>query len=298
MGTSDRQIGIVCNPAAGGGRCGQRIGRYADALRAAGDVRLYRTRGPGHARDLVATALSEGCTDVVAAGGDGTLFEVVNGLLAISASMRLGVLPLGTGNSFVRDFDLHDPDAALAAVLSGRTQPVDVLRLTHAEGVVYSINLISVGFSARAGAMTNARFKPLGSAGYVLAVLASLVRMVTPTYAVGLDGATPTPQACTLLSFCNSRYTAGDMMMAPLANPADGELDVVRIDPLGRRAFLRAFPRIFKGTHGELDTIHFDRAREVDFDMSSPVHVMIDGEVLRIELRRIDVVPAAVELLA
>ena len=289
---------LIINPAAGGGRCAERVKPYVATLEGRGiEVELAHTSGPGDATRLAREATAD---VVVAVGGDGTLFEVLNGLFPREEGVgpALAVLPLGTGNSFVRDFGIQEPEAAVRALADGRRRTCDVVRARHADGELYFINLLSVGFTARAGALTNKRFKPLGVGGYILAVLASLVKMEHPTYALSLDSGLMDTRACTLLSFSNSRFTGGDMMMAPDADPTDGLVDFVRIGPMGRRRFLAAFPKIFKGTHPEMNEIDVTRVARVDFDMHEPVDVMVDGEIIRLALQSLEVLPGAVEFVA
>ncbi len=289
---------FIVNGTAGGGRCGQRFPPYLARVKEAGvDAEAVFTTRPGDATRLARLTDAD---VVVAVGGDGTLHEVLNGLFPREngGGPALAVLPLGTGNSFVRDFDLLEPDAAIDALIADKRRSCDVIRARHRDGELHYINLLSVGFTARAGALTNRRFKPLGAGGYILAVLASLVKMRHPTFPLRLDRGFFDDRACTFLAFSNSRFTGGDMMMAPDADPSDGKVDVVRIGPMGRRRFLGAFPRIFKGTHPELEEISVTRAQRVDFELKEEVDVLVDGEVVRIALESLEVLPGAVEFVA
>lgn len=290
-------VAAIVNGTAGGGRCARRFEAVRDQLQRSFTVDVRHTTGPGHGSVLARMAVDAGAEAVIAVGGDGTLHEVVNGLLP-DPGAALAILPLGTGNSFARDFGVHEPDAAVQALLSRRTRRCDAVRLTHSEGTLYFANLLSLGFAARAGSLTNRRFKPLGAAGYIAAVLACLVRLQHDGFPHRLDDRALDAEPRTLLSFCNSRYTGGDMMMAPEAVVDDGLLDVVRIGPLGRRRFLRAFPRIFKGTHGAVPEISFDRASRVRFEGVGTCHVMLDGEVLQLEPLELEVLPGALEVVA
>ncbi|MEQ1505349.1 MAG: diacylglycerol kinase family protein, partial [Myxococcota bacterium] len=260
-------------------------------------VVIRTTTGPGHATALAREAKEAGAAQVVACGGDGTVFEVVNGLLPGPGPV-LGILPVGTGNSFVRDLGLADERAAVAAIRAGTTRQIDAMRIVHADGELFSVNLLSLGFSADAGAMTNRRFKPLGAAGYVAAVLASLVRLRHHAFPYAIDDGLFDARPGLLLSVCNSRYTGGAMMMAPFADPTDGQLDVVRIGSMRRRRFLMAFPMIFQGTHLELPEVRSTRGRSVAFADVGPVPVMIDGEVRTLALRSVAVVRRALEVSA
>lgn len=287
---------LILNPAAGGGRAGKAADSAVKRLGAMGfDVELLVTESPGHATEL---ARETDAALVIAAGGDGTTFEVINGLAGRANPPTLGILPLGTGNSFLRDFDITCTDDAFAALSRKKSQPIDLVRIEHDDGQLHFVNLLSVGFTADAGHVTNQRYKALGVAGYVVATLQCLVTLSWPRFPYAMDGGELDSRDCTLLSFSNSQFTGGTMQMAPGADPSDGELDVIHIQPLGRRQFLAAFPKIFQGTHTQLDPIEHHRAKTVDFDLAEPADCMIDGEVLTLKLQRLVVEPAALELMA
>lgn len=291
---------FIINGAAGGGVCGRRAPEVIASLRDGfGPLREAWTSGPGDATRIAREAYSEGVRTFVAVGGDGTAFEIVNGLFPLADAddrPTLGFLPLGTGNSFVRDFGVTDADSALEALLSGRTRAVDVIRADHADGTFHYINLCSLGFSAEAGDLTNRRFKRLGAAGYIAAVLVTLARLKHPVFPVRLDGTDWDRRPAALLSFSNSRYTAGTMQMAPGADATDGRVDIIRVGELGRPRFLATFPRIFAGTHTSARDIEHALASVVELDLDEPVACMVDGEVLDARLQTLTVLPGALEV--
>jgi len=138
----------VVNPAAGGGRCRKLVGPALDRLRAGGiSLKMVETSAPGQAISLVRDAYVQGYRKFIAVGGDGTSYEVVNGLFPSETGepATLGFLPLGTGNSFLRDFSDRGVEFAIEALLARRSSPCDVLRLTHRTGVLHYINLLSMG---------------------------------------------------------------------------------------------------------------------------------------------------------
>lgn len=294
----------IVNPAAGGGRCNALADGALQRLRAAGlEIEVERTERPGQASDLVARAYAKGERDFVAAGGDGTSFEVLNGLMGAHANAagsagrpRLGFLPLGTGNSFLRDFTDRGVDYALEALLDGRRRPCDVVRLTHDGGATYFMNLMSIGFVADVGAEANRRFKRFGDAGYALAVASRLAGLQPMVVRMRLDGDRWIEQATTFVSLNNSRFTGGKMMMAPYADTGDGLLDVVVAQPLSRLQLLAAFPRIFSGTHVHLRSVTSARARVVEFDLPGPTDLMIDGEVVRHSPQRVEVLSGLLDV--
>jgi len=294
----------IVNPAAGGGRCGKLARDALFHLREQG-MRLatYETKAPGDASLIVRDAHGAGHRRFISVGGDGTHYEVVNGLFPRTepdgGEPVLGMIPLGTGNSFLRDFGVTDVRRALMALEQGNQRPVDVVRATYAGGELHYINLLSVGFTAVAGALTNRHFKPFGPLGYIFAVLLGVARLGHPRFPVTLDGAPDRDgRPCTFISFSNSRYTGGTMMMAPEADATDGWLDVVRMGPLARSELVRAFPRIFKGTHREMEQYEGARAKQVELSLDGPVDVMVDGEVLNVELQRLEVLPGALQVVA
>jgi len=292
----------IINPAAGGGRCGKLAAATLERLRSQGvAVDALETRQPGDAIRLAREGYDRGFRRFLAAGGDGTSYGIVNGLFPRdngSERVSLGFLPLGTGNSFLRDFTMSGLEHAIAAIISGRARPCDVIRLNHRDGTLHYINLMSVGFTAEAGELTNRRFKPLGEAGYLAATLLCWLRLHFPVFPMSLDGATELDRRpCTYLTFSNSRFTGGKLMIAPFAHTDDGLIEVTRVGPIGRWDFALTFPKIFSGSHMQHPLISRAAARRVDFRMSAAVDVMIDGEIVRCQPERLDVLPAALDVM-
>jgi len=291
-------VGVILNEAAGGGRCGRAAPPVLEALARDHELVVRRTEGPGHGTALAGELVGQ-VDVVVSVGGDGTLYEVVNGLMAADGPRpALGLLPMGTGNSFGRDVDVLDAQAGLAALRAGRRRAVDVVRVTHATGVCYAINLVSVGFAAEVGDLTNRRFKALGALGYIASVLVQVTRLQPRPFPFAVDGGALDDAPLTLLSLSNSRYTGGEMMMAPRADIADGRVDVVRIGAMGRRRLLTCFPRLFRGTHLDMPEVSSVPAQAVRFAPGPPLPVMLDGEMATLSLREVEVLPGAVELVA
>lgn len=294
---------VIVNPAAGGGRCGELAPRALERLRDAGlAVDVAQTAAAGDATRIAREAYGRGVRGFIAAGGDGTAYEVVNGLLpgALGAAGGerpcLGFLPLGTGNSFLRDFGATDAEAAITALCDARRRACDVVRLTHETGQLFFINLLSLGFVADVCAVANRRFKRLGAAGYGLAVVIETAGLGPQRVRMRVDGGAPWEQDTTFVSFCNSRYTGGTMMMAPFADTADGLIDVIVAGAMGRLSLLAAFPRIFAGTHVHLPNISCSRARRIEFDASEPIDLMIDGEVERHRPATLEVLAGAIDV--
>jgi diacylglycerol kinase (ATP) len=291
----------VVNPAAGGGRCGKLAGAALQQLRAAGlALEIVESRAPGDATHLARKAYGDGYRKFLAAGGDGTSYEIVNGLFpeaAMGEPPALGFLPLGTGNSFLREFTEHGTVHACAALIAGRRRPCDVLRLTHEEGALHYINLLSMGFAADVAFLRQRTFKGLGELGYLLAVLLCLARLRRRAFPLRVDGeAEPDRRRCLFLSFNNTKFTGGKMMIAPGADPSDGLVEYVRWGPIGRLGLLRNLPTLYDGSHIGHRMASRRGAKQIEFELEGPVDVMIDGEVLTLHCRRLDVLPAALDV--
>lgn len=294
----------IVNPAAGGGRRQQVAELLLDRLRSAGwEIETHTTRGHGEATEVVRRAYREGRRGFIAVGGDGTAFEIVNGLFPEAAKAGekpvLGFLPAGTGNSFLRDFGSGTVEYAMDALLVNRRHSADVMRLTHAGGVLYYINLLSMGFAADVATVTNRRFKALGHLGYLAGVFTELARLRRRPLPVRLEGeADFDRRPCLFLSFNNSKYTGGAMLISPHADTGDGLIEYVRWGPIGRLGLLRNLHRLYDGSHLKHPLAERRAVRQVEFDLPGAVDVMVDGEVLTLECRKLEVLPAALEVIA
>ncbi len=296
----DRFFAII-NPAAGGGRSAKLAGPALARLREKNlQVDIIASTGPGHATQLAREAYDQGYRRFLAVGGDGTAHEILNGVFAGRSSVErvaLGFLPLGTGNSFLRDFAKDGAEASLQAILENRTRAVDLLRLSHATGEIFSFNLLSVGFTADVAPLTNRVFKPFGSLGYLLGVFVRVLQLRRRCFALRCDEDQEWDERRALfLTFNNSKYTGGTMLIAPQADPTDGLIEFVRWGPIGRMGLLRNLPRLYDGTHIKHPLASRRAVRHVEFKMSAPVDIMIDGEVATLECRSLDVLPAAVDV--
>lgn len=298
-----RRFLAVVNRAAGGGRCGKLVDEALGRLRAGGiELELAETSAPGHASEIARQAYGRGQRNFLAVGGDGTSYEIINGLFPQAEGGErptLAFLPLGTGNSFLRDFSERGLEHATQALLAGRRHACDVLRLTHREGVLHYINLLSMGFAADVAAVRIRRFKNMGEVGYLLALFVCLARLERRPFPVRLNGgAQADTRRCLFLTFNNSKFTGGKMMIAPKAEIADGLIEYVRWGPIGRLGLLRNLPGLYDGSHIKHPLCERHEAKQIQFELEMPVDVMVDGEVLRLHCEKLDVLPAALEVVA
>jgi diacylglycerol kinase (ATP) len=297
---NEKFIAIV-NPAAGGGRSAKLAGSEIARLRARGlSIDVIASMGPGHASELSREAYDQGYRKFLAVGGDGTAHEIINGIFAREKAVQrieLGFLPLGTGNSFLRDFTSNGAESSLQALESGRKRRVDLLRLHHSTGIIYSFNLLSVGFTADVGAITNRVFKPFGHLGYLLGVFVKVAQLNRRAFKLRCDDDKDWDERrCLFLTFNNSKYTGGTMLIAPDADPSDGLIEYVRWGPIGRLGLMRMLPRLYDGTHIVHPLASRRAVRRVEFDLDAPVDVMVDGEIITVKCQILEILPGAMDV--
>jgi len=206
---------------------------------------------------------------------------------------------LGTGNSFLRDFSDRGVEHAIESLIAGRTQACDVLRLRHRGGVIHYINLLSVGFAADVATLRARRFSSYGQLGYVISIFLGLARLHRRPFPVRVDGETEFDRRrCLFLTFNNSKFTGGTMMIAPNAEVNSGLIEYVRWGAIGRLGLIRNLPKLYDGTHIEHPMAERKAVKRVEFDLDAPVDLMVDGEVLTLQCEELDVLPAALDVVA
>lgn len=303
-----RRFLAIVNPAAGGGRCGKLAPAALERVRAAGiEIEVAETRAAGDATRMARDARKSEQRNFLAVGGDGTSYEIINGIFPLAAASAedrctLAFLPLGTGNSFLRDFHAHTisdgADALVQTILKGDRKACDVIRLQHADGQLYYINLLTLGFAADAAEFANRHLKAFGYTGYALSVMACLARLDRRAFPLRTDTSTEFDRRrCLFLAFSNTKFTGGNMMIAPNADSSDGLIEYVRWGPIGRLGLLRNFSTLFDGTHVRHPMASRAAVREVEFSLDGPVNVMVDGESLRLKCERLSVLPGALDVI-
>jgi YegS/Rv2252/BmrU family lipid kinase len=279
------------------------LGPVLERLRAGGvAIDVAETQRPADATRIAREAYGRGQRKFIAVGGDGTSYELVNGLFPeAGAGQRptLGFLPLGTGNSFLRDFSDRGVEHAIESLIAGRSRDCDVLRLGYRGGVIHYINLLSVGFPADVATLRARRFSGQGELGYVISIFLGLARLQRRPFPVRVDGEREFDRRrCLFLTFNNSKFTGGTMMIAPQAEVNSGRIEYVRWGAIGRLGLMRNLPGLYDGTHIEHPLAERKAVRRVEFDLDAPVDVMVDGEVLTLDCEQLDVLPAALNVVA
>ena len=292
---------VVVNPAAGGGRCARLVGPALEKLRSGGlALDVKETCAVGDATNIARDTYAQGYRKFIAVGGDGTSYEIVNGIFPQALEGQpplLGFLPLGTGNSFLRDFTDRGVDGALEALLAQRTRRCDVLRMLHREGTIHYINLLSVGFAADVNMTRSRTFSGWGELGYFLSIFLRLARLDRRPFPLRTEAMTEVDRRrCLFLTFNNSKFTGGTMMIAPDAKVDDGLIEYVRWGPIGRLGLIRNLSTLYDGTHVKHPLAERKAVKQIEFQLEHPVDVMVDGEALTLHLEKLDVLPSALRV--
>ncbi|MAE28663.1 MAG: diacylglycerol kinase family lipid kinase [Planctomycetota bacterium] len=288
---------LIINPIAGGRRARQVAGRAKDRIEAAGGtVRELLTERAGHGREHVATADLAGVTSVVAVGGDGTVLEVVEGLMERAPEERpaLGLLPAGSGNSLAVELDMADEARATARLLAGETRSLDLLHLTVDGQAMHSMNVLGWG----AVAEINRRSEPmrfLGGTRYTLAALREICRWRLSYPAVAIDGVAG---EWLMGTACITRFVGSGMMMAPSAKLDDGLVDLVLVRAAGRFKLLGMLLAVFKGKHVNSPLVDYRQVAGFSLELDAGSYLVLDGEILPARSVEARVLPGALRLLA
>ena len=271
------RVAILINPRAGVPRpdaAAQRETIARDVLRTVGgDGQIIISKGPGHARDVTASLVDTGVDAMVVWGGDGTINEVASQL--VYRDIPLGIVPAGSGNGLARELGLEwNERRALETALHGSIRKIDAGEL----GGRFFFNVAGVGLDARLAEVFNAR-KRRGIRGYVGSLLSELRRYEPRRYTIRIDGLSVEKKAL-IVALANTRQYGNRAIIAPLAKPDDGLLDLVVVPPLSPLSTLWHARRLITGTvHGLSDALmHTVREGEITADGSLTFHV--DGEVV------------------
>ena len=250
-------------------------------LREAGhDVTPRLTFEHGDARRLARGLARRGVDLVVAAGGDGTLNEVVNGVMAVEGWRGgIGVVPLGTANDFAAGMEIPQtiPEAFRVAV-SGRAIPVDVARVNRR----WFVNVSTGGFAAAATEETPAeRKKLLGPWAYVITGMKKFAELRPSRARFVADGRVAYEGEVMLYAVGNAKRTGGGSLVTPRAELGDGQLDVMVVPGMNRMDFLALLPDLRAGTHLDNPDVLYFRAARVEVESDEDLSVNADGEPLR-----------------
>lgn len=289
------QLNVILNPAARGGRGGKIRPRVEAALRSRGiDFELVPTQGPGHAFEVAQKLSGRGGDRLLVVGGDGTIHEVVNGLLQTDGpSPALAVLPVGTGNDFFRMIG-SPPDlpSVLDLLEDGIERKMDVGRVRYGGREARFVNLLGIGLDVEVLKHRSGFSIFSGLPQYMAGLLAALVRFRSFPIQVDILDPNETISGPTLLSGVTvGPSIGGGFHICPEASPFDGLLDLFFVEPLGLGSILRYIPRVLRGTHSNIPEFHSRKVRQIRIFRpgGEPFFFEMDGELMPTPVTALDI---------
>lgn len=275
-------IPLFLNPVAGRGRAGRTIPQVTRLLDSVGLMHiLVKSESVGDLEARVLDAVSAGAKKVLVAGGDGSIHEVVNGILRSGRPVELGVIPIGTGNDFAKacaiPVDWKEATVELAGRLQSNTpaRSIDAGRMNDR----FFANGVGIGFDAKINRIARDIQWRIGDLVYLVAVFKGIMGGVTtPHLTMKFSGQT-VEGPITLANVCNGAWVGGMFHMAPMARNNDGELDLVITGAVSRLRIMTLLPKLMQGTHIDQPEITHSRITRCEITATAPVPSHLDGEV-------------------
>lgn len=298
----------VVNPCAGNKRGKKRWQKVEASLREAGiKVDVTFTKHPFDAASITREALTGGYNRILAAGGDGTLNEVVNGFFneegVINPQACLAVVPIGTGGDFARLYNLRNDGSFLVQLLSANhLQACDIVKATYTDwegrrSSRYYINIADSGIGSETVYRVNHNSKALGGFwSFLLAALSSIASYKNRYLAASIDGEEVFEGRSSLITITNGQYFGGGVRIAPHASTNDGLLDIVIAKDFGKLELFSIMPSAYRGNHLNHAKVQFHRGRRVTVKSSEDMYLEIDGESVGRGDFEFEILPSALQL--
>jgi diacylglycerol kinase (ATP) len=287
---------IILNPAAG--KAARDLEDVVARLERVPNGEIRISNKPGSAQRFTSAALRKGCDLIIAAGGDGTLNEVINGVGENLGDARVGLLPLGTGNDFARSIGVPDDlDTAIDLIVHGETRAVDLVRVTSDE-VRYFVNVSAGGFSGLVDEkLTPEMKKTWGPLAYLRGAAAALSELRAYRTTLAFDNSESLTLDLYNVVVANGRYVAGGTLIAPEASIDDGLLDIVLIPQRSAPELALLAAQVALGTHLKSDAIVFRRAANLTVNSKPGMWFNVDGELVGNEPARFEILPRALRFI-
>lgn len=288
---------FIVNPKAGQGK---NIEKLTHEI-ASANVMYYITKSTGDAENFVRNyCKTKGPARFIACGGDGTLNEVLNGI-ADTPDAEIGVLPIGTGNDFCRNFhgDFHN----VRALIDSPCQPIDVIRYTTNGNTLLCANMFNIGFDCNVADMVaDMKKKPLisGSLAYFISILVALIKKKGANLKLEIDDKVFFDGPLLLTSVANGKFCGGGIMSNPLSDICDGYINVNVIYNIPRRKFISLLPRYMKGTHIKLKNIekfiYNAKCKKLKITPNTDnFRICVDGEIQDADVVEFEILPKAIQ---
>jgi YegS/Rv2252/BmrU family lipid kinase len=302
----DRRVKLIFNHHADNGQ-GWRV---ASALQATiehmGGAEWTGTDYPTHATELAQEASEQGFDVVVAIGGDGTVHEVVNGLMQVDAKKRpmLAAVPIGNGNDFCANAGVVlDPAMAILRAFSGEPRGLDIGMVRDGSGrTEYWNNVLGIGFDAAATINSHSITRLQGTAMYFVAAVKTILRDHHAPHFIIRTDSEEIDDRFLLVALCNGRREGGGFIIAPEAVPDDGILNYTTVGWLSRAKMFRMIPEFMRGTHERFKEVNLGQFRELELEADHPLLIHTDGEIFanatnNVRELTVKVIPKAIRLI-
>lgn len=292
---------VILNPYSNRWGAGKKAPAVQRILESLGyEFEMVQTEGPGHGIELAQEAVQQGFDPIVAAGGDGAISEVVNGMVGEQdrAGATLGVIPLGSANDYAYQLGIPT-ELESACKLLVEAEHVRTLDLGRTDGRVF-MNDMTMGLGAQVN-VEAAKIKRLrGDSIYVAGAIKAILKGKWPRVRLEWDGGKMEKKRILLVYVGIGYRTGGVYFLTPDARPDDGLLDFVVADARARLAVMRLLPRTFKGTHVDASGVFMGRCTWMHIESDDPVPVLVDGELIATDARELHlrVLPAAIQVIS
>jgi YegS/Rv2252/BmrU family lipid kinase len=280
-----RKVKLILNPIADMGRAWKTANDLRPiAQEFSGELSWSGTVYPTHAIELAKQAAEEGYDLVVAMGGDGTVHEVMNGLMQVPAEKRpvLAVVPIGSGNDFAYSIGITKKSAqALAHALKAENiQPVDIGLLTDEHGrKEYVDNTLGIGFDAVVTIRSHKLPIVKGFLMYLTAVIQTIILNHHPMQMKVETDAETWEDKVIMLTLCNGPREGGGFMLSPDSKNNDGSMEYVAVTKVSRATMFRLVPEFMSGTHMRFKQIRMGTFKKLTLTSDLPLYIHADGEI-------------------
>lgn len=272
---------LIVNPH-GGFRKGRSIlEKVKPVFKEAGaEIDVKETRHAGHARIMANTFDFEGYHGLCAIGGDGTMHELINGMLSRKDGKKIpiGLITGGTGNSFMHDMNCLDPVVAAKRIITRRLRKIDVAKVDAAGEIIYGFNIVGWGLPTDINIMAE-KLRWLGGQRYNVASIIEVIKNKRRLAKICMEGRTIAGDYGFILG-CNTIHTGNAMKMAPLAQIDDGLIDLLIVRKAGRLKLLSLFSKIFKGGHIGDPVVVYHQVKDFSIVPLEDYILNIDGELI------------------
>ena len=264
---------------------------------AGAEVDIKETRYAGHARIMANTLNLNGYDGFCAIGGDGTMHEIVNGMLTRNDKKKIpiGLITGGTGNSFMHDLNCLDPVVAAKRIVTGRLRQIDIAEVDAAGETIYGFNIVGWGLPTDINLLAD-KMRWLGGQRYNVASIIEVIKNTRRLAKISIDGQNIAGDYGFILG-CNTIHTGNAMKMAPLAQIDDGLIDLLIVRKAGRLKLLSLFSKIFKGGHVGDPVVVYHQAKEFSIVPLEDHILNIDGELIGNTPIHVKMLPKEIEVL-